>query len=310
MYISRVRLKNIRGFSGRRNVDLTLTRPDGSHAGWTVLAGRNGSGKTSLLRAIALTVGGPGVAPGLIPDLRTWMTVGMKASSSVLQLVTAPEDFQPDSGERVKDLTLEMVSLVDPDREMSRPNSQPGTTYSVFATSPSSIDQVHRAMSPWQADPIGWFCAGYGPFRRLVGGSGEAQRLMSTPGPAARLASLFFEDASLTEGVQWLIDMHLRALEGKNRASELGNAAIRILADGLLPDHYKVSEVDSDGIWVISRGNRFPLREMSDGYRSIAALVVDLIKLRSIGLFTAISFRGTRWRSHDYRPRHRHHRRG
>ncbi len=278
MYISRVRLQNIRGFSGRRNVDLTLTRPDGSHAGWTVLAGRNGSGKTSLLRAIALTVGGPGVAPGLIPDLRTWMTVGMKASSAVLQLVTAPQDFQPANGERVKDLTLEMASLVDPDREMSRPNSQPGTTYSLFITTPRGVDQVDRAMSPWQADPIGWFCAAYGPFRRLVGGSGEAQRLMSTPGPAARLASLFYEDASLTEGVQWLIDMHLRTLEGKNWATELGNAAIRILADGLLPDHYEVSEVDSDGIWVISRGHRFPLREMSDGYRSVAALVVDLIK--------------------------------
>ena len=168
--------------------------------------------------------------------------------------------------------------LVDPDREMSRPNSQPGTTCSLVITTPGGIEQVHRAMSPWQADPIGWFCAAYGPFRRLVGGSAEAQRLMSTPGPAARLASLFYEDASLTEGVQWLIDKHLRALEGKNWASELGNAAIRILADGLLPDHYEVSEVDSDGIWVISRGHRFPLREMSDGYRSVAALVVDLIK--------------------------------
>jgi hypothetical protein len=85
---------------------------------------------------------------------------------------------------------------------------------------------------------------------------------MSTPGPAARLASLFYEDAALTEGVQWLIDKHLRALEGENWASELGNAAIRILADGLLPDHYEVSEVDSDGIWVTSGGHRFPLREM------------------------------------------------
>jgi hypothetical protein len=132
--------------------------------------------------------------------------------------------------------------------------------------------------TPWHADPIGWFCAAYGPFRRLVGGSAEAQRLMSTPGTAARLASLFYEDASLTEGVQWLIDKHLRALEGKKWASDLGRMAIQILADGLLPDHYEVSEVDSDGLWVISRGHRFPLREMSDGYRSTAALVVDLIK--------------------------------
>jgi hypothetical protein len=76
MYVSRVRLENIRGFSGRRNVDLTLTRPDGSHPGWTVLAGQNGSGKTSLPRAIGLTVSGPFIAPNLVPDFRTWTAVG------------------------------------------------------------------------------------------------------------------------------------------------------------------------------------------------------------------------------------------
>jgi hypothetical protein len=278
MYISRVRLENIRGFTGRRNVDLTLTRPDGSHAGWTVLAGRNGSGKTSLLRAIALTVGGPGVVPGLTPDLRAWMTVGLKTSSAVLQLVTAPEDFGSDNDRRAEELNVTLDWYVDKDRETSRPGSQPITIGSIAIKAPGGMESDQQATSPWQADPIGWFCAAYGPFRRLVGGSAEAQRLMSTPGPAARLASLFYEDAALTEGVQWLIDKHLRALEGKNGASALGNAAIRILADGLLPDHYHVSEVDSDGIWVISSGHRFPLREMSDGYRSIAALVVDLIK--------------------------------
>jgi hypothetical protein len=101
---------------------------------------------------------------------------------------------------------------------------------------------------------------------------------MSTPGPAARLASVFNEDASLTEGVQWLIDKHLRELEGKKWAKEMRKAAIQILADELLPDHYEISDIDSDGLWVSSRNYRFPLREMSDGYRSTAALVVDLIK--------------------------------
>lgn len=67
MYVSRVRLENIRRFSGGRNVDLTLTRLDGSHAGWTVLAGPNGSGKTTLLQAIAVALGGPVVAGRLTP---------------------------------------------------------------------------------------------------------------------------------------------------------------------------------------------------------------------------------------------------
>jgi hypothetical protein len=141
-----------------------------------------------------------------------------------------------------------------------------------------TVESNPYVLTPWQSGPIGWFCAAYGPFRRLVGGSAETQRLMSPPGPAARLASLFYEDASLTEGVRWLVDKHRRSLEGREWAAELVRAAVRVLADGLLPDDCEVSEVDSDGLWVISCGHRFPLREMSDGYRSLAALVVDLFK--------------------------------
>jgi predicted ATP-binding protein involved in virulence len=78
--------------------------------------------------------------------------------------------------------------------------------------------------------------------------------------------------------VQWLIDNHARSLDGKESAGELCRAAIRVLSDELLPDDYEITEVDSDGLWVTNRGRPFPLREMSDGYRSITALVVDLIK--------------------------------
>jgi hypothetical protein len=102
--------------------------------------------------------------------------------------------------------------------------------------------------------------------------------VISIPGAPARLASLFYEDASLVEGVQWLIDWHLRALEGRPGADELKRTALQVLADGLLPDGYRVSDVDSDGLWIDADGRRFPLREMSDGYRTVSALVVDLLK--------------------------------
>lgn len=57
MYVSRLEVENLRGFRGARNVDLDLTRPDGSHAGWTVLAGPNGAGKTTLLAAVGAALG-------------------------------------------------------------------------------------------------------------------------------------------------------------------------------------------------------------------------------------------------------------
>ncbi|WP_441250462.1 AAA family ATPase [Kitasatospora sp. McL0602] len=80
MYVSRIRIDNSTCFRGERAVDLDLTRPDGTHSGWTVLAGPNGSGKTTLLEAVARQVGetdgfcasfGParGTEPGDCADL-------------------------------------------------------------------------------------------------------------------------------------------------------------------------------------------------------------------------------------------------
>lgn len=51
MYISRIRLENIRGF---RELDLDVRRPDGEPRRRTLIIGKNGTCKTTVLRAIAL----------------------------------------------------------------------------------------------------------------------------------------------------------------------------------------------------------------------------------------------------------------
>jgi PAS domain-containing protein len=51
MYISRIRLENIRGF---RELDLDLRGPDGKPRRRTLIIGKNGTCKTTMLRAIAL----------------------------------------------------------------------------------------------------------------------------------------------------------------------------------------------------------------------------------------------------------------
>ncbi|KFU80739.1 MULTISPECIES: AAA family ATPase [Amycolatopsis] len=231
MYIERVRLENIRGFSGARAVDLRLPGP-----GWVVLAGRNGSGKTSLLRAIAVAAA-PDVAWGLLSDAGSWISNDQTSGSIELSVM----------------------------REEG--------------PAPVEVRWLDSGLLPISGLPPGQpFCAAYGPFRRLAGGSGEAESWMRGAGSLARMASLFHEDASLAEGVTWLINQHLRALEGKAGARELKDAALEILGDGLLPGGYRIRDVDSDGLWVEYRGDRFPLREMSDGYRTVTALVVDLLK--------------------------------
>ncbi|MFD5633597.1 AAA family ATPase [Streptomyces sp. NPDC127077] len=96
------------------------------------------------------------------------------------------------------------------------------------------------------------------------------------------MATLFHEDASLAEGVSWLVDLRLRQLEDRTGvAGPLLTNVLALLQDGLLPDTYQIRRVSADGLWVSQEGRSkdgFSLREMSDGYRTVAALVLDLVR--------------------------------
>ncbi|MER6081666.1 AAA family ATPase [Streptomyces sp. NPDC001833] len=259
-----------------RRPNLTLTRPDGSHAGWTVLAGRNGSGKTTLLRALALALGGPVAARGLVQGFEDWIARGADSGTSVAEIARHEYfDGFTASGRTLNKFRVGLRWTAPTEGFTSRRGAQPALE-EVRPSSKANASPAQRG--PWADNPVGWFCAAYGPFRRMAGGSGEVQRLMLASGPVARQASLFHEDASLAEGVAWLIEQHLRALEGRQGAAELKNAALAVLGDGLLPDRYRVEDVDSEGLWVTRDGQRFPLRETSDGFRTVAALVVDILK--------------------------------
>ncbi|MFI6960441.1 AAA family ATPase [Streptomyces sp. NPDC050255] len=276
MYVSRVYVENIKSFHGPRTVELELTRPDGSHAGWTVLAGRNGAGKTTLLRALALALSGPVPARGLVQSFDNWVTRGAESGRVEVEMVRdARFDRFTASGRTLNKFWTGLQWTAPVDGAGGRRSAQPALG-EIRSTSAKSASPAQRG--PWADNPAGWFCAAYGPFRRMAGGSGEVQRLMLASGPVARQASLFHEDASLAEGVAWLIEQHLRALEGREGASQLKEAALSVLGDELLPDGYRVEEVDSEGLWVARDGHRYPLREMSDGFRTVAALVVDLLK--------------------------------
>ncbi|MFI6808908.1 AAA family ATPase [Streptomyces luteogriseus] len=270
MYVTRVQLRNIKGFSGKRTVDLAL--PGGS--GWTVLAGRNSSGKSTVLQAIALALGGPAVARALVTDFTGWITHGAKKGDAEVHVTSQPglDGFVGPGNTPLDEISLGL--------QWTRPVEEHRGQRPVME--PLGGKGKSGPRGPWTENPIGWFCAGYGPFRRLTGGSSEAQRLMVNQGPSGRLATLFHEDASLAEGVAWLVDLRLRAYEDKHGvAGPLLWTVLDLLRDGLLPDRYQIKRVTADGLWVVEDGHKgpgFPLQEMSDGYRTVAALVLDIVR--------------------------------
>ncbi|MEV6982859.1 AAA family ATPase [Sphaerisporangium sp. NPDC051017] len=258
MYVSKLEISGIRGFEGHREVNLDFARESGTYAGWTVLAGRNGSGKTTLLQAIALALTGQ----YFVRDIESWR--GSHSTINSWIRVTVLQDQIFDGGLDFGPWTFELRW------------DEPGNSY----PEPKWADYGGKRRAPKNmrfANGDGWFYAGYGPFRRL---SSAALGGHDTKSHAryAGLRTLFDEDVSLIEGVSWLVEQHLYRLEKKPGAEDLLDTVLTLLGDGMLPDGYRICRVDSDGLWVRRGSEEFALRQMSDGYRTVTALVVDIIR--------------------------------
>ncbi|QSQ21015.1 AAA family ATPase [Pyxidicoccus parkwayensis] len=286
MYLSRVEIAGIKGFRpGPLRVDLDLSRPDGGFAGWTVLAGRNGAGKSSLLKAIALVVAGPAAARALQPSFSGWIHTDKQEGLVVARFVPEPKHDRflngdaPSKSFKAHLSLLQFESGPEPSLHFGssypmqvRFGNQQPTLMKDPATSTSELED-----GPWAVNPRGWFIAGYGPYRRLASAA-EAQRSISGSSQVNRLVGLFLQDGALVEAVQWLREHHFRRLEDKVGAKELIESVLELLNDGLLPDSTRVSHIDTDGLWVTQGARTFPLRDMSDGYRTTTALVLDLAR--------------------------------
>ncbi|MFJ8472198.1 AAA family ATPase [Kitasatospora sp. NPDC094011] len=314
MYVNKLTMNGVRGFDGRRKFELDFSRPDGTYAGWTVLAGRNGSGKTTLLRAIAIGLIGQRPASQLEDSLEGWLSESRKQGSIKLGISNDPlwdaGSSEVDAGEiemawrfsaakrrRVESLLPPLIREQLPLELSKRFESELEERQSFARVLFRGTPILEEVLWSGAGYP-GWFVAAYGPFRRLTGDGWEddrsARRIRESghrriphyADTISAVRTLFSERDSLSEAVSWLIRLHMQRLEEVQSGAEANGSAdllesiFALLQDGLLPDHYKVSEVDLQGLWIIDEqtGRSTPLRQMSDGYRTVVALVLDIIR--------------------------------
>ncbi len=263
MHIQSFHIENIRSLKQIEwEIDI------GAAPGWHVIIGDNGSGKSSILRALALALVGPTEAPALRQDWGSWLREGEKSASMRIALQDDRGfDKFSGSGGRVQNYYL-LLRL-----RLERSAAHGGR---VDLKVPRVKFDPKRHV--W-GEGKGWFSASYGPFRRFRGGDKDYEKMFYTLPKAARHLSVFGENVALTECLSWLRELHFKRLEKKPEGELLEPLSRFINQEDFLPHRARLSDVSEDGVkFVDGDGCRVMVDELSDGYRSILSMTFELIR--------------------------------
>ena len=268
MHVRQLTIKNIGPI---REFDLDLRR-DEAPAGWHVLLGANGSGKSTVVRALALALMGRESALATRQDWSRWLAVGNAEGQVHVRLSEHDCDHWSGQGR-----TGTGKRLIEPNVNIEAASGGNGRNEGRAAP---KFSGNYASRTVWGAGN-GWFSASFGAFRRFSGSNPEMDRLYLTHPRLAAHLSAFGEDVALGESLRWLCNLQIRNLERDGEAEKIKDAVISFVdGSGLLPHGARIDEVTSERVTIADgRGVRVSVEDMSDGYRSILSLTFELMRL-------------------------------
>lgn len=277
MYIKKIEITNI------RSIEKFEMQFDDYAAGWHVVIGDNGSGKSSVVRSISAVLIGPDQIPAVLPIWDEWLRIDVMEGRIHVELN--------------RDSDFDNMSQTRP------PKNRPIVNEYILKRNGKvtlSTNANQKALNPnnfnW-GDRGGWFSVAYGPYRRFTGGDAKWNKVYYSAEKAGAHLSVFGEDIALTEALDWLKELDRKRLKQRediqinqmedqeqpyNSSSDKIYNYIKkfINQSGLLPHGALFDRIDIDGEVVFVDGNGNPIKviQMSDGYRSILSLTFELIR--------------------------------
>lgn len=244
MFLRHLHLENIRSIE---KLDLSFNAQQAAR-NWTYLLGENGTGKSSILKAIGLVLAGSESIFELVGNPDDWIRLGMEEASIALEFSTQDGEMRHAS------VTFKRGS---------------GTSQFV-RTNGEALDQIDRAIFRSERN---YFVVGYGVVRHALGPSvrGAAFESSSRSPRTRAVATLFNVDTALVSLEGWAMDLEYR------RGSD-GLHAVRSALDKLLPDvHFQGIDRENRRLMFATPDGVLPLAALSDGYQAMAAWCGDLL---------------------------------
>ena len=269
MHIRSIRINNVRSLRSHQ-----WSFAPTKCAGWHVVLGDNGSGKSTFLRSIALALVGSKLAESMRQSWSDWLTKGEEEGEIRLEIGEVDgtsgslSDRSRAAGD-VYDAGLRFFRY-SPDSVQIQALSQEGPPAKQLGDSRPGLDWRESAK---------WFCVSFGPFRRFSGGDTE---LSSMSNLASRHLSLFDEGVTFTGCLDWMRDLKFRTLESDPEGELLEQIVSFVNETDFLPSGVRIDDVTSRGVlFRDANGVAVSVTELSDGYRSVLSMTFEIIRQMS-----------------------------
>lgn len=291
MYLKSIEISNIRSIE---RFEMAFHEP----AGWHVLIGDNGAGKSTIVRSVALALLDYSDISATRENWNEWLN--QKAINGKIELY-----IQMDK--RYEALELENDTIINKITFTRRANSKEQDqlnldldlftnvnglglfTIGVYESNLSgktdnSLEKINIAIDYGNSKAVSlrkgaWFSAAYGPYRRFSGGNQEKEKLYNSHPRLGAHLSVFGEDVALSEALTYLRELYIKKLEKRPEGEVLDWLFKFINEAQLLPHGTKIKEINSDGIFFTDgNGSTITAVQMSDGFRSVLSLTFELVR--------------------------------